>query len=585
MLKIGKKILKFLRVLCTVVGCIFLVFLVGLSVYGIVNRYPAAIEKNTYLVIDFNQQAISENENSTLLEELADEQPLSFTKLLQSIEYASEDENITGLVAKINILGLEPAQVQDIARAVAVFKAANKKTFVFSQGFGSFGHGNMEYYLASFFDKIYMQPHTYIGLTGIEIEVPFFKDILNKIGVLPEFYARYEYKNAMASLTDNKMSAAYNEEMRGLGQSLMNEIEADITNNRKISEPLKNIINQAPLTTEQGLKFNLIDGVMYAQELDKLLEDGGAKHFVGIKDYAAGLYPNDGNLPTIAVLNLNGEIVDGKSENSLRQNNIIGSQNVVEDIEKIKKLDDLKAVVVNINSPGGSYNASDEIYFALQQLKKESKVPLIVSQSAYAASGGYFISLAGDYILAEPMTITGSIGVLGGKMVLEKLWQKLGVNWKYIAFGKNAGILSANKPFSQAEKKIFNNSLDEVYRDFTSKVVENRKLTKPIDKVARGRVWTGRQALSLGLIDELGGYSNALNKAIEMGKIAQNQNIKIVSFPEAKSFSEKVGDLIANTGSIKAEKLIEESGVDITNLKLFKRLQYDTVLLPFKINM
>ena len=550
MLKIGKKILKFLRVLCTVVGCIFLVFLVGLSVYGIVNLYPAAIEKNTYLVIDFNQQAISENENSTLLEELADEQPLSFTKLLQSIEYASEDENITGLVAKINILGLEPAQVQDIARAVAVFKAANKKTVVFSQGFGSFGHGNMEYYLASFFDKIYMQPHTYIGLTGIEIEVPFFKDILNKIGVSPEFYARYEYKNAMASLTDNKMSAAYNEEMRGLGQSLMNEIEADITNNRKISEPLKNIINQAPLTTEQGLKFNLIDGVMYAQELDKLLKDEGAKHFVGIKDYAAGLYPNDGNLPTIAVLNLNGEIVDGKSENSLRQNNIIGSQNVVEDIEKIKKLDDLKAVVVNINSPGGS-----------------------------------FISLAGDYILAEPMTITGSIGVLGGKMVLEKLWQKLGVNWEYIAFGKNAGILSANKPFSQAEKKIFNNSLDEVYRDFTSKVVENRKLTKPIDKVARGRVWTGRQALSLGLIDELGGYSNALNKAIEMGKIVQNQNIKIVSFPEAKSFSEKVGDLIANTGSIKAEKLIEESGVDITNLKLFKRLQYDTVLLPFKINM
>ena len=130
MLKIGKKILKFLRALCTVVGCIFLVFFVGLSVYGIVNRYPAAIEKNTYLVIDFNQQAISENENSTLLEELADEQPLSFTKLLQSIEYASEDENITGLVAKINILGLEPAQVQNIARAVAVFKAANKKTVV-----------------------------------------------------------------------------------------------------------------------------------------------------------------------------------------------------------------------------------------------------------------------------------------------------------------------------------------------------------------------------------------------------------------------------------------------------------------------
>ena len=585
MLKIGKKLLKFLHSSCTVVGCICLIFLLGLTIYGVISRYPAAIEKNTYLVIDFNQQAISDSEDSSLLEELADEQPLSFTKLLQSIEFASEDENIIGLVAKINTLGLEPAQVQDIARAISVFKAANKKTVVFSQGFGPFGHGNMEYYLASFFDKIYMQPHTYIGLTGIEIEVPFFKDVLNKIGVSPEFYARYEYKNAMASLTEDKMSAAYTEEMRGLGQNLMTELELDITNNRKITEPFKNIVNQAPLTTEQGLKFNLIDGVMYAQQLDKQLKEEGAQHFVSIKDYAAGLYPNDGNLPTIAVLNLNGEIVDGKSEDNLRQNNVIGSQNVVEDIEKIKKLDNLKAVVVNINSPGGSYNASDEIYFALQQLKKETKLPLIVSQSSYAASGGYFISLAGDYIFAEPMTITGSIGVLGGKIVLEKLWQKLGVNWEYLAFGKNAGILSANKPFSSAEKKIFNSSLDEVYADFTSKVQENRKLTKPIDKVARGRVWTGRQALSLGLVDELGGYSEALSRAIEMGKIVQNQNIKIVSFPKAKSFSEKVGDLIANTGSIKAEKLIEESGVDITNLKLFKRLQYDTVLLPFKINM
>lgn len=585
MLKIGKKLLKFLHSSCTVVGGICLVFLLGLTIYGVISRYPAAIEKNTYLIIDFNQQTISDSEDSSLLEELADEQPLSFTKLLQSIEFASEDENITGLVAKINTFGLEPAQVQDIARAISVFKAANKKTVVFSQGFGPFGHGNMEYYLASFFDKIYMQPHTYIGLTGIEIEVPFFKDVLNKIGVSPEFYARYEYKNAMASFTEDKMSASYTEEMRGLGQSLMTELELDITNNRKITEPFKNIVNQAPLTTEQGLQFNLIDGVMYAQQLDKQLKEEGAQHFVSIKDYAAGLYPNDGNLPTIAVLNLNGEIVDGKSEDNLRQNNVIGSQNVVEDIERIKKLDNLKAVVVNINSPGGSYNASDEIYFALQQLKKETKLPLIVSQSSYAASGGYFISLAGDYIFAEPMTITGSIGVLGGKIVLEKLWQKLGVNWEYLAFGKNAGILSANKPFSSAEKKIFNSSLDEVYADFTSKVQEKRKLTKPIDKVARGRVLTGRQALSLGLVDELGGYSEALSRAIEMGKIVQNQNIKIVSFPKAKSFSEKVGDLIANTGSIKAEKLIEESGVDITNLKLFKRLQYDTVLLPFKINM
>ena len=306
---------------------------------------------------------------------------------------------------------------------------------------------------------------------------------------------------------------------------------------------------------------------------------------MNLQDYAATLSNNDGNLPTIAVLNLNGEIIDGKSKDNLSRDSAICSQDTVEDIENIKNLKQLKAVVVRIDSPGGSYNAADEIYFALKQLKEKTKVPLIISQSSYAASGGYFISLAGDYIMAEPMTITGSIGVFGGKMVFEKLWKKLEINWGQVTLGDNAGILSPNHKFSTSEKKIFNQSLDEVYQDFTAKVAENRKLTQPMDKIARGRVWTGRQALNLGLVDAMGGYLEALSKAIELGKIKRNQNIRIVSFPKAKTLSEKIGDLIANTGSIKAEQLIEQSGVDITNLKLFKRLQYDTVMLPIKIDM
>ena len=183
------------------------------------------------------------------------------------------------------------------------------------------------------------------------------------------------------------------------------------------------------------------------------------------------------------------------------------------------------------------------------------------------------------------MTITGSIGVLGGKIVFSELWKKLGINWNRLNFGDNAGILSPNRHFNDSEKKIFNKSLDDVYNDFTAKVAENRKITQPMDKIARGRVWTGRQALVLGLIDEFGGSSEAIVKAMELGKIDKNQNIIITSYPKAKSFGEKLSDLIADTGSISAEQLIEQSGVDITNLKLFKRLQYDTVMLPIKINM
>lgn len=578
------KLKGFAKVLCMAVGAVTLICLIGLITFGLMNRYPKPIEKNTYLTIDFNKP-FSESDNSGIWTEFTDDAPMSFLKMLEAVEYAAADDNISGLVAKINKTNLEPAQLQDIARAILRFEYSGKKTVVFSQGFGSLGQGSGDYYLASFFKQIYMQPHTYIGLTGISIEIPFLKNLLDKLGVTAEFYSRYEYKNAMASLTDTKISKAYAEEMTSLALGLMSELELDIKGNRKLQDSFENIVNKAPLTAEEGQKLGLIDGIMYMSQLEDKLKADGAEHFVNIKDYAAGLAPNSGNLPTVAMLNLSGEIIDGESKDSLRQDDIIGSESVVADIESIKKLPNLKAVVVRINSPGGSYNAADEIYFALKQLKEKTKVPVIVSQSSYAASGGYFISLAGDYIFAEPMTITGSIGVLGGKAVFGKLWKKLGVNWSQLNFGKNAGILSSIKPFSESEKKIFNESLDDVYSDFTAKVAENRKLTQPMDKIARGRVWLGRQALDLGLIDELGSTSEAISKAIDLGKIGKNQTFKIVSYPKAKSFGEKLSDLIANTGSIKAEQLIEQSGVDITNLKLFKRLQYDTVMLPIKINM
>lgn len=578
------KIKNSVRTLCLILGAVTLVCLLGLIIFASLNSRAVNIENDTYLAVDFSKPLV-EAEDTTILADFLDETPLPYTKFLQSIEFAATDDKITGLVAKINVTDLEPAQVQEVAQTIAKFKSTGKKTVVFSQGFGPFGQGNSEYYLASFFDKIYMQPHTHIGLTGVSIEIPFIKNFLDKIGVKPEFYARYEYKNAMASLTDAQISPVYAKEMKEFGNAMLAELKADIVNNRQLNDTFENIINQAPLSAEDGVKLGLTDGVMYLSQLEKQLKQDGAKHFVNINDYAAGLYPNDGNLPTVAVLNLSGEIKDGRSEDSFERESIIAGTDVVEDIEKIKELPNLKALVVKINSPGGSYNAADEIYFALKQLKEKTKVPLVVAQSSYAASGGYFISLVGDYIFAEPMTVTGSIGVLGGKMVFAELWKKLGINWSNIVLGDNAGILSPNHNFSAKEKQIFNRSLDEVYQDFTAKVAENRKLAKPMDKIARGRVWTGRQALELGLVDELGGYSDAVIKALELGKVDKNQNIKIVTYPKAKSFSQKLSDLIANTGSVEAEKLIEQSGVDIMNFKLFKRLQYDTVMLPIKINM
>ena len=447
-----------------------------------------------------------------------------------------------------------------------------------------FGQGNREYYLATFFDEIYMQPHTNIGITGIGMELPFARKLLDKVGVYPEFYTRYEHKTAMTSFTDKYIKRSYANEMQRLADSIMNELKADIVHNRNLTLNFESIINSAPLSAEHGKELKLIDGILYLPELEKILKDNGTENFIAVEDYAKQIYPNEGNLPTIAILNLSGVIQSGESSADFDGEMVIGSQSVLADLAEIEELYNLKALVIRIDSPGGSYNAADEIYFALKYLKNEKKIPIIISQSGYAASGGYFISLAGDVILAEPTTITGSIGVLGGKFVLQDLWQKLGINWVDVKVGQNAGILSTNKPFSAKERQIFNASLDEVYQDFTAKVTENRKLTKDIDEIARGRVWTGREALQLGLIDKLGGLSAAVGEACEKSGIKATDKYKLVSYPREKSFSEKVREMVLQS-KVNPSNIFEQSGVDIRYLKLFKRLQYDTVLLPFMLNI
>ncbi len=579
-----RKIADFGRSLCTVIGALFFItiLLLGLAGYWY-GRQRGGIADNSVLVVNFADN-FTESQDIDLLAELQNKQSMKVRTLTTAIELAAQDKRITTLVALINTSNLDFAQIQDISRSVRIFNQTGKKSYAFSQGFGMLGQGNREYYLASFFDKIYMQPHTEIGLTGIDIEVPFASNLMQKLGVKADFYSRYEYKTAMASFTDKKMSAAYKENMQDLAKSFMNELRADISANRKLNADFDDIVNKAPLSAEEGIKLNLIDGTRYLSDLEKELTENGAQNFVHIMDYVGQMQFNSGELPTVAVLNLNGVMDTGNSDNELAGDPVIGSADVAEELAEISELPDLRAVIVRVNSPGGSYNAADEIYYALQRLKKEKNVPLIISQSGYAASGGYFVSLAGDYIVAEPTTVTGSIGVLGGKFVFADLWKKLGINWESITVGKNADILSLNKPFTPAEQKIFNASLDDVYNDFTAKTVENRPLKKDINLIARGRVWSGRQAFDLGLVDELGGFRNALKVAAQRGGISPNEKYKIVEYPRAKSVRERIAEIIFGK-FVRSPKIILPYNVDIRYLKLFKRLQYDTVTVPFIINM
>ena len=571
-----------IKKICMFIGVIALIVMLCAVIGARFGNSTLQIADNSYLEIDLSED-FSESAQTTLMDDFMGYENPNFMQLLKSIEFAAMDERIKGIVLKADSISTDLAQTQNLAAALQNFKNAGKKVYVYSRGFGNLGQGNREYYLASFADEIYMQPHSYIGFTGISIEVPFMKRALSKLGIEPEFYSRYEYKTAMASVTDDKMTSYYKEELSGLADGIMNELKSAVAENRKIKN-IDELVNNAPLKAEQALENGLIDGVMYKNEFDNFLKNKFFNEKVEITDYASAFVNNQNKLPTIAVLTLDGVINSGTESADLSGETAIFSEDVLEQIKEISELDNLKAVVVRINSPGGEYGAADEIYFALQDLKKFRNVPLIVSQGGYAASGGYFISLAGDVIIAEPLTITGSIGVFGGKFVISDLWEKIDIDIASIKTNDNADMLSFNHKFNPKEKEIFNVSLDDVYRDFTSKVEQNRKLTKNIDEVARGRIWLGSQALELGLVDKLGGYGSAIMEARSLGNLSAEERFNIIEFPKKKDFAEKLGEFLKSGKKIETQKMIYQN-VDIPYLRLFKRWQYDTILLPFEIKM
>ena len=540
-------------------GILFILLL--LVILGLLRQEPGratTIPRQTVLKINFDE-AYREVRSDNLLTEISEVSPLSFYDLVKAINLAAIDDRVKVLVGRVGNSPLGLAQIQELRQAVATFRSKGKKAYIFSAGFGSFGGGTSEYYLASAFDEIWMQPNT-------------------------EFYARHEYKNAMASVLDERMSEPFRQEMLRLGGTILAQTVSDISAARGLSEEdVNRLINRAPLFAAEALEAKLIDRIGYEPELFDEIQKTVSGEVVEISDYASVIRDGRKGLPKVAVLVADGVINEGKSiDNPLQGEATVGAATVTEQLNEIARDKNVKALLLRVNSPGGSYAASNEIWYALNKLKKERQMPVVVSMGNYAASGGYFIALPGDKIIAEPSTITGSIGVLGGKMVLNGLWQKLDINWEALRFGSNAGILSMNTGFSESEKDIFNKSLDNVYEDFTLKVSQARKIdAAKMDELARGRIWTGSGALKNGLIDDIGGFNKALGIAKELAGIKPEDKFTIAYYPKQKTLQEKISEVLGTAPMVAAKKVKADLGLDIESLTVLKRMQYDAVLLPF----
>lgn len=568
-------------------GLLFIILLfVILGMLGQDSGITKVVPNKAIVVIDFDEN-YPEVRNDDLFSELSETPSMSFYDLIKTINLAALDHKVKAIIGNVSVSNLGMAQIEDLRDSIATFRKTGKKAYLYSTGFGSFGKGTSEYYLATAFDEIWMQPSTEVGITGIDMEVPFVKGLLDKIGVNPEFYTRHEYKSAVSSFVNKDFTPEFKNEMERLGGGLYQQIVKGISATRGIDEEVvKTLINEAPIMAQDAMAKKLIDQVAYKPELIEKVMDETDAEMIDVLDYSLNIKEGGKNKPTIALVVVEGVISEGKSaSNPLQGEAIAGADTIVKQLDVIAQDKNVKALVLRVNSPGGSYTASNEIWYAIKRMSDKKKIPVVVSMADYAASGGYFIALAGEYIFAEPSTITGSIGVLGGKMVMSGLWEKLEINWGEIKFGENAGILSANRNFNATEKAFFNRSLDNIYQDFTTKVSEARDINMvELDKVARGRVWIGAEALKVKLVDAIGGINEAIAKAKELGGIKPKTRFNITYYPKKKTFQEKLAQMLGSGPKISVNKVVNDLGFESNDINMLKRMKYNAVLPPVKIS-
>ncbi|SDH76983.1 protease-4 [Sinosporangium album] len=457
--------------------------------------------------------------------------------VLSGLKRARQDPRVKALIVKIGgPLGL--AAVQELRQAVIRLRAAGKLTVAYAETFGEFGAGTVPYYLATAFERVYLQPSGDIGLTGVVIEQHFVKSALDKLGVDYQLGQRHEYKTAANTFTQDHMTDAHRESSARIVRSITEQAVAGIAEGRGLSpERVRELIDQGPFIGAEALSAGLVDGLAYRDEVyaevKRSVGDDAHLLYVGrynktIKNFKM---PHPG-AQSVALIHGHGAIRLGRSGRSpLGGGGAMGADTICAAFRAARRDDSVKAVVFRVDSPGGSYVASDAIWREVV-LTREAGKPVIVSMGQYAASGGYFVSMAANVIVAQPGTLTGSIGVYGGKMVTDELLGKLGIASDRVAEGANAGMFLGSRPFSTDEWGRVNAWLDRIYQDFVSKAADGRKFTfDEAHELAKGRVWTGADARENGLVDELGGLEDAVSLARDRAGLADDAPVRV--YPKA----------------------------------------------------
>ena len=567
---------------------LFIFFLIVVGSIGVLinsKEQPVNVKDNSVLRLNLNFP-ITERASSDPLENIdigpiSGQKKLGLNQILEAIEAAKEDDKIKGIYLEAGYISTGMATLEQIRNALLDFKKSGKFIMAYSEVYSQ-----SAYYLASAASKIYLNPAGLMEIKGFSTLTPFFKGALDKLNIEAQIIKVGTYKSAVEPFILEGMSDANRLQMNALVNSLYDNFANKVATSRKLElDSVYAIANQLKCrSAEDAVKLKLIDGLRYKDEVIKELksltktDDDDDIPTVGIEDYVKGIDKKSSASDRIAVVYANGDITGGEGDEET-----IGSETISRAIRDARENDKVKAVVLRINSPGGSALASDVIWREVLLAKKVK--PVIVSMGDYAASGGYYIACAADSIFAEPNTITGSIGVFAIIPNFKNfLDNKLGIKFDGVKTGEFGDIGNVMRPMTAAEKMIFQAEVNRTYSDFTKRVADGRNLTTSyVDSIGQGRVWTGTQAVKNGLVDRIGGIDDAIKSAAKKAKL---KDYKLVAYPEQKSGLMAILD--NSKDDLKSYFVKEELGESYTyyqQLKETVRMKGVQTRLPFLIEV
>ncbi|HXE81603.1 MAG TPA: signal peptide peptidase SppA [Vicinamibacterales bacterium] len=576
-----------------VLGLIVIAFAVsaaGLGALWLFTSRQPSVDRDSTLLLRLDTDLHEGTPDDVFRQILSGRRAPSLATIVENLRKAKVDDRIKAVVvAPSNLQAPYWAKVQEVRDAILDYRRSGKPAIAYLE-FAD----DRTYYLATACDRIYLMPSSTLDLNGLASYELFLRGTLDKAGAYPDFVHIGEYKTAANQYTEYGFTPAHREMSTSLNRDLYEQLVRGIGEGRKkTAEEVRALIDRGPFLAQQAFEAGLVDGLAYLDQLDDkeqaLKEDGD---WVDTREYAnvaaAALGLNKG--PRIGVIYASGIIMSGESAFDAFSGQILGSDTLIRHIRAARDDRSLRAIVVRIDSPGGSAVASDAIWRELVITRdQDPKRPLVVSMSDLAASGGYYIAMAAPHIVAQPATLTGSIGIVAGKLVTGGTWAKVGANIETVSHGKNAEIYSPVRPFNESERAALMASLQSFYDQFVEKAAKARQMTpEQLHKVAQGRVWTGAQAKEIGLVDELGGLDRAIELAKEKAGIAKDAEVQLVVFPKRRSvyelFAEAMrletrGDLFAAAALLPADER-RALGVLTAPMRLFRRAE-PLALMPY----